>query len=132
MEEDNRNKILREFLQHPLPCPAHPTELANLFVPDREPNEPAFICGLCYHTMVQAQPNPRPEIKPLKFIISHIHTNCLKLLQDLQTCAFVEHYLNMIRNLGKLHCLTFEGLFQAALHNYFQKFKDLVTGKYFQ
>ena len=130
MEEDGRAKIVRDFLARPLPCHKHPHEVANLFHTPEETNQPAFICGHCYHAL--QQPNAKPETKPLKFVITLVHSNCIALLADLQTCAFVEHHLNLIRQLGKQHCGGFEALFHAALSNYFQKYKDLVTGRYFQ
>lgn len=71
-------------------------------------------------------------MKPLKFVFSQIHQSCTTLISDLNTSAFIDHHLNLIRTLAKHHLPHIQQLVQASVTNYFQKYRDFITGRYFQ
>lgn len=71
-------------------------------------------------------------MRPLKLVLTQVHQSCNALLSDLPTAAFIDHHLHLVRCLARTHLPASQPLLQAAIINCFQKYRDLITGRYFQ
>lgn len=91
-----------------------------------------MLCGTCYTDILQGEEKAELQMKPLKFVLAQIHQSCSTLASDLPTSAFIDHHLTLIRSLAKHHLPQVQPVLQASVTNYFQKYRDFITGKYFQ
>ena len=132
MNEDIRGNIFNQFIKLSCRCDRHPEEIANLIITKEEVEPRGFVCALCLPMSEQARSKEDLEVKSLKMTLLQIHQSCQALLSDAMTAAFVDHHILLIRGIAKNHFKDIEPNLQAAISNYFQKIKDLLTGKYFQ
>lgn len=131
MEQDIRQQLITAAAKMQFPCCRHPDEVANMFVMDEGSVHRGLVCGSCFGEM-QQNDGVGGAVRPLKLVLSQVHQSCNALLSDLPTAAFIDHHLQLVRCLARTHLPASQPLLQAAITNYFQKYRDLITGRYFQ
>ncbi len=102
-----------------------------MFVLDDGSAHRGLVCGSCYGEMQQNE-GIVGVVRSLKLVLMQVHNSCNTLISDLPTAAFIDHHLHLVRCLARTHLPAAQPLLQAAITNCFQKYRDLVTGRYFQ
>jgi hypothetical protein len=102
-----------------------------MFLMDEGSPHRGLICGNCYGESLQSE-GVIGAVRPLKLVLAQVHQTCNTLLSDLPTSAFLDHHIHLVRCLARTHLPAKQQLLQAAITNYFQKYRDLATGRHFQ